>query len=64
MDTLYGHQNAISMIDISKDGKLLASSSYDGSMYYLYNYSKIWDLIGGNCLTTIVDDHDFIPKYI
>lgn len=34
MDTLYGHQNAISMIDINKDGKLLASSSYDGSMYY------------------------------
>lgn len=45
------------MIDITSNGYVLASSCYDGSV-------KLWDMISSNCLGTIIDDHDFIPKYI
>lgn len=43
------------MIDITSNGYVLASSCYDGSV-------KLWDMISSNCLGTIIDDHDFIPK--
>lgn len=45
------------MIDITSNGYVLASSCYDGSV-------KLWDMISSNCLGTIIDDHDFIPKYL
>jgi WD40 repeat protein len=43
--TLTGHQGAVLSCAISRDGRLIASVAWDGTL-------KIWDVHSGDCLAT------------
>ena len=46
---ILGHPEPITSIDITLDNTMITSSSYDG-------YVRVWDMIKGACLKTMVAD--------
>ena len=53
LKTLKGHQDFVSSVSYSPDGKTLASASYDKTV-------KLWDVVTGKELKTLYGHQDFV----